>query len=138
MLQRIVQYRSEHTSATDHEELKKQLEILNRTVEEHIDLTKRQQSEAERRKEELQEEPEDEDDGGAQRVLAISEVEERSRLLKTDQLSSEAISSQLRSVLSGQRSGSTYSVVFSGANNRGMQIGYSEGPITFSSNGKSN
>jgi hypothetical protein len=138
MLRRIVQYRSEHTSATDREELKKQIEILNRTVEEHIDLTKRQQSEAERRKEELQEEPEDEDDGGAQRVLAISEVEERSRLLKTDQLSSEAISSQLRSVLSGQKTGSTYSAVFLGANNRGMQIGYSEGPITFNSNGKGN
>jgi len=137
MFRRIVQYRSDHASVTDREELKKQVETLRKAIEEHIDLTKRQQNEAQRRKEELQEAPEDEEDDGAQRTLAISEVEERSLLLEADQRSNEALSSQLRSRLSGQESGNTYRAEF-GDYNSGMQIGYSAGTVTWTSNGNHN
>ena len=114
------------------------MQSLEKAIQEHIDLTKRQQDEAQKRQEELQEEPEDEEDGGAQRTLAIREVEEQSRLLEADQASSGVVSSQLRSRLSGQESGNTYSAVFSGSNNSGMQIGYSAGTVNWNSNGKRN
>lgn len=118
--------------------MKQRLLTLDKAIQEHIDLIKRQQEEAQKRKEELQEEPEDEEDGGDQRTLAIREVEERSRLLEADQASSGVVSSQLRSRLSGQESGSTYSSVFSGSNNKGLQIGYSAGPVNWNSNGTRN
>ena len=109
-----------------------------KAIQGHIDLTKRQQDEAQKCKEELQEEPEDGEDGGAQRTLAIREVEEQSRLLEADQVSSGAVSSQLRSKLSGQESGNACSAVFSGSNNMGMQIGYSAGTVYFSPISKRN
>ena len=107
-------------------------------IQEHIVLTKRQRDEAQKRKEELQDEPEDEEDGGAQRTLAIREVEERSRLLEADQVSSGTVSSQLRSKLSGQESGNTYSAVFSGSNNMGMQVSYTAGTVYFNPINKRN
>jgi hypothetical protein len=54
---------------------------------------------------ELQEEPEDEEDGGAQRILAIKEIEEQSQILETDQVSSKAVLSQLRSQRMSQEIG---------------------------------
>lgn len=67
-----------------------------------MELTRRQQDEALQRKRELGEEPEDEVDDGAQRKLAIAEVEEQSRLLEADQVSCGVIFSQVRSKRSGQ------------------------------------
>jgi hypothetical protein len=44
-----------------------------------------------------QEEPEDEEDRGAQRALAIQEVEKQKSLLEADQISSAVVFSQVRS-----------------------------------------
>ena len=61
--------------------------------------------ENQKRKDELQEEPEDEEDDGAQRALAIKEVEEQSRLLEADQVSSGVVFSQVHSKLTSQEIG---------------------------------
>jgi hypothetical protein len=82
--------------------VKEQLQALEAKIQDHMDLTKRQQDEALQRKRELREEPEDEVDDGAQRKLAILEVEEQSRLLDADQVSCGVIFSQVRSKWSGQ------------------------------------
>jgi hypothetical protein len=79
-----------------------QLQNLEANIQEHIILTKKQQDEAQRRRQELQEEPNDEEDGGAQRTLAIQAVDEQSRFLETDQVSSAVVFSQLHSKLTGQ------------------------------------
>jgi hypothetical protein len=71
-------------SETDREEVKQQLQTLEKKIQEHLDLTKRQQDEAQKRKQVLQEELEDEEDGGAQRTLAIKEIDKQSRLLEAD------------------------------------------------------
>ena len=75
---------------------------LETKIQEHLNLTKRQQDEAQRRKRELQEEPEDEEDGGAQPTLAIKEVEVQSRVLEADQVACGVVFSQVRSRRSGQ------------------------------------
>jgi len=98
----MVQLRSERVSEADRENVRKQLQTLETKIQEHINLTKRQQEEAQARKRELQEELEDEDDGGAQRTLAIKEVEEQSRLLEANQVSCGVVFSQVRSKRSGQ------------------------------------
>ena len=98
----MVQLRSEKTSETNREKVKRQLQTLETKIQEHLDLTKRQQDQALERKRALQEEPEDEEDGGAQRTLAIKEVERQSRLLEADQVSCEVIFLQVRSRRSGQ------------------------------------
>jgi hypothetical protein len=85
--------------------LKQQLKILETKIQEHLDFTKEQQGENQKRKEELQEEPEDEEDDGAQLALAIKEVEEQSRLLEADQVSSGVVLSQVHSKLTGQEIG---------------------------------
>ncbi len=72
------------------------------TIQEHLDLTTEQQNEAQNRKQDLQEEPGDEEDGGAQRTLAIKEIEEQSRLLETDQVSCGVVFSRVRSERTGQ------------------------------------
>ncbi|KAL5331178.1 hypothetical protein ACEPPN_000707 [Leptodophora sp. 'Broadleaf-Isolate-01'] len=100
--QLIIQLRSEKMSETDREDLKKQLQTLETKIQDHLDLTIKLQDKAWKRKQELQEEPEDEEDGGAQRTLAIKEVEERSRLLEADQVSCGVVFSQLRSKRTGQ------------------------------------
>jgi DNA gyrase/topoisomerase IV subunit A len=100
--ERIVQLRSEQTPKTDREKLKTQLQALEAQIKEHIDLIKKQQDEAQRRRQELQEEPEDEEDGGAQRALAIQEVEKQSGLLEADQTSSTVVFSQVHSKRTGQ------------------------------------
>jgi len=51
------------------------LQALEAQIQEHIDLIKKQQGEAQRRRQELQEEPEDEEDGDAQQALATQEIE---------------------------------------------------------------
>jgi hypothetical protein len=82
--------------------VRKQLQTLETKIQEHLEITKRQQDEAQQRKRELQEEPENDDDGGAQQTLAINEVEKQSRLLEADQVSSGFVFSQARSRRSGQ------------------------------------
>lgn len=101
----MVQLRSEATSEADRENLKGQLQNLEIKIQEHLDLTKKQQAEAQERKRELQEEPEDEDDDGAQRTLAMKEVEEQTRLLEADQISCGVVFSQVHSKRSGQEIG---------------------------------
>jgi hypothetical protein len=133
-----VQFRSEHSSKVNREELNTRVQNIEKAIQEHIILINRQHKEALERQEELQEEPEDEDDDGAQRTLAIKEVEEQSRLLESDQTASGVLASQLRAMIQGQHGGNTYSATFTGSHNSGMQIGYSAGSITWSSNGKSN
>ncbi|EED13640.1 conserved hypothetical protein [Talaromyces stipitatus ATCC 10500] len=98
--QLLIQLRSEYTSKTDRKELKTRLRSLEKAVQEHISFTKGRRNEALERKEELQENLEDEEDGGAQRTLAMKEVEEQSRLLKADETASSVVSSQLRAGLS--------------------------------------
>ncbi|RAO74323.1 uncharacterized protein BHQ10_010335 [Talaromyces amestolkiae] len=136
--QLLVQLRSEHTSKIDRDKLDTRLQNLEKAIQEHITLICRQHKDALERQEELQEEPEDEDVNGAQRTLAIREVEEQSRLLESDQTASEVISSQLRAMIQGQHGGNTYSAAFSGGHNSGMQFGYSTGPINWSLNSKYN
>lgn len=84
-------------SGIDHESVIKQLQALETKIEQHLDVTKRQQKEAEARKWELEIEPEDEEDEGAHRELAIREVKEQSRLLEADQVSCGVVFSQVRS-----------------------------------------
>ena len=98
----MVQLRSEKTSETDRENVKRQLQTLETKIQKHLDLTKRQQDQALERKRALEEEPEDEEDGGAQRTLAMKEVEQQSRLLEADQVSCGVVFSQVRSKRSGQ------------------------------------
>jgi hypothetical protein len=82
--------------------VKRQLQTLETKIQEHLDLTKRQQDQALERRRVLEDEPEDEEDGGAQRTLAIKEVEEQSRLLEADQVSCGVVFSQVQSKRSGQ------------------------------------
>jgi hypothetical protein len=74
-------------------------------IQTHLKITKEMHDEAQKRKQELQEVPEDEEDGGAQRTLAIKEVDEQSRLLEADQVSCGVIFAQLRSKLTSQEVG---------------------------------
>ncbi|KAH7398315.1 hypothetical protein BKA66DRAFT_605413 [Pyrenochaeta sp. MPI-SDFR-AT-0127] len=103
--QLMVQIRSEKTSEADREILKKQLQTLEMKIQQHLDLTKKQHEEAQGRKQEHQDEPEEEEDGGAQRTLAIKEVEEQLRLLKANQISSGVLFSQVQSRRSCQEIG---------------------------------
>ncbi|KAF2451233.1 hypothetical protein P171DRAFT_425760 [Karstenula rhodostoma CBS 690.94] len=100
--QLMVQLRSEKISEANRENVKRQLQTLETKIQEHLDFTIRQQEEAKTRKQELQEEPEDEEDDGAQRNLAIKEVEEQSRLLEANQVSCGVVFSQVRPKWSGQ------------------------------------
>lgn len=93
----VVQLRSEHTAKADREEIKYRIQSLGRAVRLHIILTEEDQKQAQKREEELGEEPEDEEDGGAQRTLALKEVEEQLRLLKVDLKSSEVLAAQIKS-----------------------------------------
>jgi hypothetical protein len=98
----MVQLRSEKTTETDRENVKGQLQILETNIQEHLDLTWRQQDQAQERKKALEDEPEDEEDGGAQRTLAIKEVEQQLRVLEADQVSCGVVFSQVRSKRTGQ------------------------------------
>lgn len=101
--QLIVQLRSERTSQTAREELKKQLQSLEEAIQKHVILTKTQRSEALKRKGELQEESEhEEEDDDDQRDGALKEVEEQSRLLETDQIFLGVVFSQVHSERTGQ------------------------------------
>jgi hypothetical protein len=98
----MAQLRSKKMSQADRENAKGQLQTLETKIQRHLNLTKRQQEEAEKRKQELQEEPEDEEDSGAQQTLAIKEIEEQSRLLEADQVPCGVVFSQVQSKRSGQ------------------------------------
>jgi hypothetical protein len=82
--------------------VKGQLRALETKIQEHLDLTQRQQDQVQERTRALEDEVEDEEDGGAQRTLAIKEIEQQSRLLEADQVSCGVVFSQVRSKRSGQ------------------------------------
>ncbi|PSN59263.1 hypothetical protein BS50DRAFT_537746 [Corynespora cassiicola Philippines] len=103
--QLIIQLRSEKVSEVDRENLKQQLQALESKIQDHLDLTRKLQHETQERKRELQEDLEDEDDEGAQRLLAIKEVERQCRLLEANQISCGVVFSQARSKRSGQEIG---------------------------------
>jgi hypothetical protein len=103
ILSSLVYIRSEHTAKADRDEIKNQLRALESAVQRHIELIKKEQEDAQRRKEDFKEEPEDEEDGGAQRTLALKEVEEQFRLLKVGQASSEAVLSHVQRERTGQK-----------------------------------
>jgi hypothetical protein len=98
----MVQLRSEKTTETEREKVKGQLRALETKIQEHLDLTQRQQDQVQERTRALEDEVEDEEDGGAQRTLAIKEIEQQSRLLEADQVSCGVVFSQVRSKRSGQ------------------------------------
>lgn len=86
--------------------MKKHIEALETNITAHIDLTKKQQEEAQARLQELQEEPDDDGvDDDAQRALAIQEVEKQSQVIEADQVSCGVVFSQLQSEQTGQQIG---------------------------------
>ncbi|KAF3904690.1 hypothetical protein ABW21_db0208864 [Orbilia brochopaga] len=101
----IIQLRSEGTLRTSREGMEGQIHALRDKIQQHMDLVKQQQDEAQTRMQELREEPEDEEDEGAQRLQATREVEERLRLLEANQASCLVVFSQLHSKLTGQEIG---------------------------------
>ncbi|KAF7521785.1 hypothetical protein PCG10_007882 [Penicillium crustosum] len=132
--QLFILIRSENTSTTAREETKKQLLIIEASIQENTQLIKRKQEEALQRKTEL-ESPEDEDedeDGGAQRALAIQEIEQQSRVLEVEQTASTAVS-ELISKFSVPQPTNAYNIYFSGCHNKGIQVGHSTGTINFTS-----
>jgi hypothetical protein len=98
----MVQLRSEKASETDRENVRRLLQTLETKIQEHLNLTQRQQDQAQERRNALEDELEDEEDGGAQRTLAMKEIEQQSRLLEADQVSCGVVFSQVRSRRSGQ------------------------------------
>jgi hypothetical protein len=98
----MIQLRSEKASETDRDNVRRQLQTLETKIQEHLNLTQRQQDQAQGRKNALEDELEDEEDGGAQRTLAMKEIEQQSRLLEADQVSCGVVFSQVQSRRSGQ------------------------------------
>lgn len=98
---RIVQLRSERTSIAERAVVKQQLQTLELAVREHIEMTRSAQVEAQRRRAEIERGGEDDGDD-AQQVLAVQEVDQRSRLLEADQVSSGVALVQVRQGLSEQ------------------------------------
>ncbi|KAJ5874361.1 Cytochrome P450, partial [Penicillium soppii] len=128
----IILVRSENAFKAARHETEKQQRLLENAVQKHIKLTKRKQDEAFQRQNALKN-PEDEDeddDGGAQRTLAIQEIEEQSRVLESDQTASRAIS-QMLSKLSASQVANTHIIQFSGSHNHGCQLGHSTGTINW-------
>lgn len=102
----MAQLRSAKTSDGDHETVTRQLHTLDIKIQEHLDLTKKQQNEAQERIQTLLRElDEAEDEDSAQITLATKEIEKQSRLLEADQVSCGVILSQVRSGWSGQEIG---------------------------------
>jgi hypothetical protein len=103
----MLQLRSEVVSRADRESLKEQLRTLETSIQDHLDLIKKQQAEARARKQELEEESEEEDEefDDAERTLAIKSVEERASVLEADQVSCGVVFLQARSRRSGQEIG---------------------------------
>ena len=102
MLRSLVQLRSEKTSVADRKSLMEQFQTLEKTIQEHVEMTKRAQSVVDRQKLELEQDLGDEGDDDVQQELAMREVEEEFRLLEADQVSSGVILSQVHSRLTGQ------------------------------------
>jgi hypothetical protein len=102
MLRSLVQLRSEQTSIADRKSIMEQFQTLEKTIQEHVKVTKMAHSAVERQKLELERDLDDEGDDDAQQKLAIREVEEEFRLLEADQISSGVIFSQVHSRLTRQ------------------------------------
>jgi hypothetical protein len=117
--------RSENASKAARHETEKQLRVLQTATQEHIELTGRNQDDALQREKELESaDDEDEDeDAGAQRTLAIQEIDKQLRLLEAEQTASKIVK-QAGNALN------TYNTKFSGGN-WGIQIGHSTGPINW-------
>jgi hypothetical protein len=92
------------------------------------------QGDALQRREELQipEDENEDEDGGAQRTLAIQEIDEQSRLLEADQASLKVVSQTISnlSIRDAGNAHNTYKTTFSGRNS-GVQIGHSTGTINW-------
>ena len=102
MLRSLIQLRSEQTSLADRKSLMEQFQTLEKTIQEHVEVTKAAQSAVERQKLGLEQNFDDEGDDDAQHELAMREVEEESRLLEADQVSSGVIFSQVHGRLTRQ------------------------------------
>ncbi|KAI1839711.1 hypothetical protein JX266_014079 [Neoarthrinium moseri] len=126
--QLIVQLRSERNSNIRREELRKELQLLERTIQVHIDRTNKQQEDAQKRVEELEKDRVEEEDE-AEQTLAIREVKDRSRLLEADLNSAKTVSSQVRSKLKVQHLSTTITATF-GDNNSGFQAGNINGGVS--------
>lgn len=102
----MIQLRSEQISETEREHLRGQLENLEKRIQEHLELSKKQQAEAQERRRQLEKEDDDEEaEDEAERTLAITEVDKQSRLLEADQVSCGVIFTQVHSRRSGQEIG---------------------------------
>lgn len=101
----MIQLRHEKTAEIDRERVQKKLEELETRIKEHLSLTDQQHDLAQTRKQELQQELEDEDDDGAQRNLAIQEVEKQYRVIEADQEACGIVFAQVWSRRSGQEIG---------------------------------
>ena len=126
--------RSGNKSQTLWQQTEKQLQVLGTAVQEHMVITERKQGDALQRKKEL-ESPDDEsedEDGGAQRTLAIQQIDERLRLLEIDQAVSKVVSHSIAklSIREASNEHSTYNTTFAGSNN-GVQVVHSTGTINW-------
>ncbi|KAJ5154502.1 Cytochrome P450 [Penicillium coprophilum] len=134
--QLVILVRSENASKAARQETEKRLRIIEIDIKEQIQLTKNTQDETLQRKKELDsfvdEDEEEDEDGGAQRALAIQEVEKRSRVLEANQIAYMAVS-QILSRLSVAQVGDTYHIDFSGSTNHGLQVGHSTGTLNWNS-----
>ncbi|OQE37119.1 hypothetical protein PENCOP_c010G00463 [Penicillium coprophilum] len=134
--QLVILVRSENASKAARQETEKQLRVIETDIKEHIELTKKMQDETLQRKKELEssvdEDEEEDEDGGAQRTLAIQEVEKQSRVLEANQIAYVAVS-QILSKLSVAQVGNTYYTDFSGSTNHGLQVGHSTGTLNWNS-----
>lgn len=103
--------RSQYLSASDRDNVKAQFKSLESTVKKHIDLALKEHGEARERLQEL----EQGDGDNSDEEMASKEVEERLRLLETDQVSSGVIFAQARTGYSDVQIGNVETVDFSSA-----------------------
>ncbi|KAI8943378.1 hypothetical protein NX059_001392 [Plenodomus lindquistii] len=96
-----VQLRPESLDEVVRGDVMRRLQGIEKYLQQHLGASKQQLVLAQQRNSELEEEPEDEEDGGAQRTLAVREVEDRERVLEADHVSSGVMLSQVSSTLSG-------------------------------------
>jgi len=80
----------------------KRLATLQDDVQQHLELTKKQQQETQQRLQELSIEHDNEEDDDCQRELALKEVQNRSDVLEADQISSAVTYAQVRSHITQQ------------------------------------
>jgi len=80
----------------------KRLATLQDDVQQHLELTKKQQQETQQRLQELSIEHDNEEDDDCQRELALKEVQNRSDVLEADQISSAVTYDQVCSHITQQ------------------------------------